>query len=176
MSMTQTYFDAEGNEVDLDAVLAERDSSPLVKDLRKQLSEARKDAKDKADLEAKVARYERGDILKNAGLDQLNERQRKALEATHDGDWTIEGLRHTATDLGYQFIQSDEEIQLDTDLGADGRVAAAVAGGQQGSNGVITPAEVAEWSTEKKLRFSAKHPDSWEFLKRGEEVVGLTFQ
>lgn len=48
----------------------------------------------------------------------------------------------------------------------------APAGG--GGNGVITPEDVAGWTTQQAAKFSMDHPDAWEQLKRGKEVTGVT--
>jgi hypothetical protein len=171
---TSVYFDAEGNEISIQDLVAEH-SGGLVKDLRDQLKESKKDAKRTAEVEAELAGYKRGEAIKVAGLENLSEKQRKAIEAIHDGEWTSDALRATALDLGYA-EKTEEELQLDDDLAAQGRITEAAAGGGAGNSSVITPADVADWPMDKSMRFMQKHPQEWELLKRGEEIVGVTFQ
>lgn len=167
------YYDADGNEVDVNDILAEH-SEGAFKNLREQYKTASKDAKRVPELEEKLARYEKGDALKAAGLDGLTDKQRKALEAAHDGEWTADALRATAIELNLA-TRTEQEQQLEQDLEAQGRIAEAAAGGGAGNAGVITPADVAVWPTDKTIRFKQQHPQEFELLKRGEEVVGLTF-
>lgn len=54
------------------------------------------------------------------------------------------------------------------------RVAAAGDGaGPTAQNGVITPAQAAEWSPDRLMRFEKDHPDEFELLMRGQEVTGV---
>lgn len=56
---------------------------------------------DEADeLRARIENMERQAVIRDAGLD-LSDQQRKALEATHEGDWTADAIRQSATALGW---------------------------------------------------------------------------
>lgn len=143
------------------------------------LRQLRKDAKRAKQLENELAELRRERALEKAGLktaagNDLSERQIKALLATHEGEMTAEALRATAADLGFVPLSAEEQ-QLAADLGAQERIAAAAAGGAPAPTGVVTPTDVEEWSTEKILRFRQKYPEEFEALKRGEEVVGVSF-
>lgn len=71
-----------------------------VRDLRKQLKEANKRAKEADELREKVTLMERRSALSAAGL-SINDRQFKALQAAHEGDWTPDAVKATAVDLGW---------------------------------------------------------------------------
>lgn len=70
---------------------------------------------------------------------------------------------------------TEEEQRLAADLATDNEVARAGAGAQAAASGVISPATVADWSSERWARFAKQHPDAAEQLRRGEEVHGITF-
>lgn len=40
--------------------------------------------------------------------------------------------------------------------------------------GTLSPATVAEWTTQEQVAFAEKNPEAWEQLKAGEEVTGVT--
>lgn len=61
------------------------------------------------------------------------------------------------------------------ELESHDRTAAMANGSPPPSSGVITPAVVKEWSTEKIMRFKQDHPQEFELLKQGEEVSGISF-
>lgn len=68
--------------------------SPVIRDLRKKAKEADRFAVENAQLKKDL-------ILHQAGLNSLSEKQLKALTAAHDGDWTSDGIKATATELGF---------------------------------------------------------------------------
>lgn len=118
-------FDDYEDEDDI-ADVPEPQSNNLVNDLRSKLKAANKEARRAAELDAKIATYERRDSLRDSGLDSLNDRQRKALEATHEGAWTPEAIRTTAVELGFA-----EPLPPDVpaaDVAAANRMAAASTG------------------------------------------------
>lgn len=71
--------------------------------------------------------------LLKAGLGDLNERQQKALIASHDGDLTPEALKATATELGFTVEDkpAEETKQVsDAEQAAHQRAAEATSGAQ----------------------------------------------
>lgn len=71
--------------------------------------------------------------------------------------------------------QQAAEEELNEDLDASERVAAAHAGAKASHSGVITPDDAAGWSTGKFAEFEKKHPREADALARGEVVAGITF-
>lgn len=70
------------------------DESSVIKELRKQLRDAKAEAAEVPDLRRKVA-------LSEAGLSGLSDKQQRAVLGAHDGDVTDhEGLKATAIELG----------------------------------------------------------------------------
>mgnify|MGYP001567227803 CR=1 FL=1 len=53
-----------------------------------------------AELATQVQSMQREGVLRDAGL-QLSDKQRRALEATHEGDWTADLLKATAKELNF---------------------------------------------------------------------------
>lgn len=175
MSQTQHFGDGIDDDDDDDQGQGQQQAPRDNPDIR----QLRKDAKRAKQLEAELADIRRERALEKAGLKRpdgsdLSERQLKALLATHEGDMTADTLRATAIELGFA-APSEEQQQLDEDLAAQQRVAAAAAGGHAVATGVITPADVEQWSTERIVRFRQQYPQQFEALKRGEEVVGVSF-
>lgn len=79
-----------------------------------------------AELEAEVAGLKRQMAVRDAGL-ELNDRQRRALEATHEGDWTPEAIRNTAAELGFAALTT-QAVPAD-ELAAMQRINQAARGG-----------------------------------------------
>lgn len=150
-----------------------RRETPDIRDLRRK-------AKRHDELEAEIAEIKRERALEKAGLKtpdgrDLTERQIKALLATHDGEMTADALRATALDLGF-VTPSEQEQERTEALATEDRIAQAAAGAGTPRAGVLTPADVQAWSTEKLMQFRSQHPTEFEALKRGEEVtVGATW-
>lgn len=78
-----------------------QNDSPVIKDLRKR-------AKDAERLEKELATIKRDLVIQQAGLGSLSEKQLKALSAAHDGDWTSDTLKATATELGFSAPTGDQ--------------------------------------------------------------------
>lgn len=77
---------------------------------------------DKAEeMEARALAAERRLALVDAGL-TLSEKQRKALEATHEGDWTPEALRASAAELGFAEAPPPPSNVPPEELAALGRI------------------------------------------------------
>lgn len=74
------------------------------------------------ELRAKLAEYERKDVVRSAGL-ELNDKQLKALWAAHDGENTPEALKATAASLGFAPDPSTEVSA--EEIAAHERVASA---------------------------------------------------
>lgn len=85
---------------DLDDEQTDAQRPSWAKELRQENRRLAKEAKRAQELEQQLQSYQRADALRGAALN-LTDRQRKALEATHDGEWTPEALRATAVDLGW---------------------------------------------------------------------------
>lgn len=114
------------------------DGTPLVRKLRRDLKEASKRAQRVDELETRLAAYESEQAVRAANLDGLNERQMKALLATHEGDMTPDAIRQTAVDLG--FAQPPEPAVTAEGQAAHERIAAATAGGTAPSK--VNPTDV----------------------------------
>lgn len=61
----------------------------------------RKKAKRADELEPEVSKLRQQLAIAQAGLSDLNDKQVKALIASHDGEWDGESLKATAVDLGF---------------------------------------------------------------------------
>ncbi len=146
----------------------------LVRTLRNQLREKSKRAKQADELEAKVTSYERREALKEVGLTDLSPRKMKALEASHEGEWSPEGVRETAVELGFLTVEQPDET--DEALEAHDRIGRATVGaGRPAAHGVITSDVYMAWPMHKRRDFQHQYPEHFKALERGDEVVGLTF-
>lgn len=163
--MSDTYTDDDLMQDD------DRDTD-LVKTLRNQLRDAKKRSKEADELREKLTTYERKEALRDAGL-TLNDKQLRALQAAHDGDFDAESIRQTAVELG--FAAAPEPSETDEALEAQERITAASAGAGPAQGGVITPDTFLSWPTDKRREFMAQHPRATDALKRGEEVTGIQF-
>ena len=140
------------------------DGSPIRKEnktMDKQLKEAR-DENARLRKSVLATNFEKVGI----GVDP------SVLNLPEDVDYTnVDSLREWAQKTK---LISTEPSAPQEELDAHDRIEEMANGGTPPSNGVITPATVAPWSTERKMRFSKDHPREWEALKRGEEVTGIS--
>lgn len=81
--------------------------SSVIRELRRELKQAKADAAEVSTLRQEAA------ILR-AGITDLTPAKQKALLAAHEGDLSAEALRQTATDLGFiaEAPQSEPEPQV----------------------------------------------------------------
>jgi hypothetical protein len=110
---------------DLDTPDDEPDDNAVIRDLRKKAEKA-----DAAEAEAQAARRELA--LHKAGLGDLTDKQMKALTATHEGDWDVESLKASATELGFVKTPADDKPEPripPEEMAAHQRVADAAGGG-----------------------------------------------
>lgn len=118
-------FDDPNNPID------PANEPPNVRQQRERIKELTAENKDLVERAARADQLERELALRDAGLD-LNERQRKALSAVHEGDWTPERLRETATDLGIPVPQPTPPVPPEV-VSAGARMDQASAGAQIGA-------------------------------------------
>ena len=105
----------------------DQDDTPNPRDLRNQLKEANARARAADELAAENKRLREDLVIRDAGI-SLNDRQRKALAATHDGTWDAESVKKTAVDLGFVTEPAEPARVDDPSLAAHDRIAAASAG------------------------------------------------
>jgi len=88
-------------------------SQPERKNWRRELEERAEKAEAQAkEAETRATDLERKIAFADAGLSGLSDKQKRALEATHEGDFTAEGLKATAEELG--FGSKTEEVETET--------------------------------------------------------------
>lgn len=114
--------DDDYDEIDADTDVPAQDNP---RDLRRQLKEAKAKAKDNDELRAENARLKQDGIIRDAGL-TLNDRQRLALQATHEGSWTPDAIKTTAADLG--FFTPPAPAPDDPSVALQDQISAAAAG------------------------------------------------
>lgn len=173
--MTITDFD-EDTDLDLEDD-DDLDESALVKRLRAQIKALSKKAKQVDDLQEKVSKFERRDLVKDAGI-ELDDDQAEAIFTKLERAGTTptaEAVRELA--VKFKWAEPPAPDVPDEDLDAQDRIAAATTGAGAGQTGkdVITPADAADWPADKWARFRKQNPDAAEALKRGNEVRGVTF-
>lgn len=121
MPETEILYDANGNPVEVT-----KPESPNVKQMRERIEAL--EARDKlaTELEEKLAKRERSDALRDAGL-QLDEDRVTALQAVHKGEWTPDAVKETAVKLGW--AQAAPPQQKTPEQEAQDRLDAARTGG-----------------------------------------------
>ena len=103
--------------------------NPTIQQMRERIRTLETEAKQAEDVREENIRLVRQIAVRDAGL-ELNDRQRKALEATHEGDWTPELIRQTAADLGFPGVTTVQTPTVPADeLAALGRINQASVGG-----------------------------------------------
>lgn len=113
--------------------------NPDIRQLRKKA--------DRVDtLEKELAEFKTKDAIRQAGLD-LNERQIKALLASHEGETTPELLRKTAEEL--KFVEPEPET--DPDVQAAHEKVQAASRGAQVTNPAGYEAEIAAARTKEEV-------------------------
>ena len=98
-------------------------------DLRRQLEEAKAEAKAAKALQEENNRLREDLAFRDAGL-SLNDLQRKALLATHDGELKPEALKATAETLGFVQAPASAPVQDDPSLAVHSQIAADAAGAE----------------------------------------------
>lgn len=107
---------------------AEPQPNQTIQQMRQRISEQAAQLKEAEDLRAENTRLVRQMAVRDAGL-ELNDRQRKALEATHEGEWSPEALRQTAADLGFAAATIQQSVPAD-ELASLSRFEQAARGGE----------------------------------------------
>ncbi len=156
-------------EDDEDQDLEERpDDSSVIKDLRKQAKDGRRAARERDSLKAENLSLKNERLIRQAGLDKLNERQQKAVLREIEGEATAESVKEIALDLG--FIQAEDENHDEDD--AQEQMANAAANGNTGrtSSDTLTAADFAKWDMPRKKDFIDRYPEKFAALKRNENV------
>lgn len=118
----------DNDEFETDDAFPEPGEDDQFKEMRRAANKAAKLAKENAQLQARLADLERGQVFAEAGL-TLTPKQRAALLAAHDGDPTPEAYRATAVELGFAQAETDEgQQQRDEALAGVAKVSAATTG------------------------------------------------
>lgn len=101
-----------------------------------------------AEADAKASRLEQELLVSRAGL-ELSPVQMAALQAVHQGEWDVDALKATATDLG--FVKAAPEPSTpEPDLAGYQRLQNAAAGGSE-APGVDWAAAIANAQTEDEV-------------------------
>ena len=79
------------------------DESPVIRELRERAKRA-----DEATAQAESLLKE--NTILRAGLNDLTPLQVKAITATHEGEWTVDAIKATATDLGFGAKPQSPEV------------------------------------------------------------------
>lgn len=116
---TVTLYDENGN-----AVQVPKPESPNARQMRERIEALEVEARRAKELEAELGQMKRGVALRDAGL-ELDAARQKALEAVHEGEWTPEAVRQTATQLGWASPTPDVPPE---EVDAFGRMQAAFTG------------------------------------------------
>lgn len=120
----QTTYDQDDDD---DVEEPQNQQEPnLVKQLRGQLKEATKRAKQADELQTKLTSIERKSAFQDAGL-TLNDKQRQALEAIHQGDWSADAVRQTAVEMGWA-QPTEQQQEVSKAISGQERIAQAVQG------------------------------------------------
>lgn len=118
----------DNDEFETDDAFPDPGEDDQFKEMRRAANKAAKLAKENAQLQARLADLERGQVFAEAGL-TLTPKQRAALLAAHDGDPTPEAYRATAVELGFAQAETDDgQQQRDQALAGLTKVSAATTG------------------------------------------------
>ena len=131
-----TQYDDETDEQD----------SNLVKSLREQLKDKESKLKELELLKAENSKLKSTNTIREAGLN-LNERQVKALLATHEGDLTAESIKTTAEELGFIEAQTRPDV---ADVQAEAQMDAVRKGSGEASTARTYQEELAAARTREE--------------------------
>lgn len=121
MSNQTTYEQDDDEEVE--EPQQQNQEPNFVKQLRK---DAKRSAKEADELRAKLTSIERKSAFQDAGL-TLNDKQRQALEAIHQGDWSADAVRQTAVEMGWA-QPTEQQQEVSKAISGQERIAQAVQG------------------------------------------------
>lgn len=158
MTQPDEYFDDDEGLDDTPPEQPKRDS----RDIRQLRAKANK---------ADVLEKENADLRKQVLFSQIalpDTPQAKYFRDTYSGDLTPEAALAAAQAHGFVEVEEPDPVDAE-EIAAHQRTRQAADGGRP-PGGLLTPADVAEWSSERVMRFRKQYPDHFEALKRGEEV------
>lgn len=160
--MTYPDYDDDGNPIALEAQTGGQPKES--KDIR--LLRQKADKHDEVVSERDLLKRENA-FLK-AGIPDTP--QGRLLQRGYDGELTSEAIKSAAIEYG--IIEAPaEDAEIDTDLETLGRVDKAMQGAPPSTgHNVLTPAEYASWSPDRRRELIRSNPTAYEALKRGEEV------
>lgn len=159
--MTEPEFDDDDHDDDTD-----EQPTPDQRRDNKDIRQLRADAK-----RAKTLEKENADLRKQVAFSAVqlpDNPQAKYFRDTYQGDLSPEAVLAAAQLHGFAEVDEEEVVDQD-ERDAHQRTRQAADGGRP-AGGQLTPADVAEWSSERVMRFRKAYPDHFEALKRGEEV------
>lgn len=117
-----------------EATEAETEGAPPAKNWRRDLEDRLSAA------EARATAAEHKLAYQEAGLSSLSEKQRKALEAAHEGDFVADGLKATAEELGFVKAAAEEQSTSSTEAESSAPDPTATAEAQEMANLASSPA------------------------------------
>lgn len=160
-------------ELEYDPSEEPEDDTELVKFLRGKYNEAVKYGKR---VSKELDDQRKTNVYADDELKGLSEKQRKALEAAHEGELTTEGLLATARELNMVAAPEQEDEALNNELDTHDKIAAATKGSDRNApTGLITPLQMNEWPKEKIMEFAKSHPAEFASIRKGENVRVVGF-
>lgn len=139
---------------------------------RDDLKQIRSAARKRGEVEKELASYRRRDLIRDAGLDGLNDKQVDALAKLAEAE-TPEAFKQMATDLGWHTpTEAAEQTQVEQEI-AEQEQAAAVTSGAPPVNtqGQHTPEQVNDWPADRLMRLQNQHPLVYDAVLRGEPIT-----
>lgn len=157
--MTEPEFDDDHDDDDTDEQPTSQRESKDIRQLRAQAKKAKT-------LEEENAQLRKENVFSKVALPDTP--QAKYFRETYQGDLSPEAILAAAQAHGFVEVEEPDPVDQD-ERDAHQRTRQAADGGRP-AGGQLTPADVAEWSSERVMRFRKAYPDHFEALKRGEEV------
>lgn len=142
-------------------------------DLKQIRSAARKRGESTAEIQRELATYKRRDLIRDAGLKDLTDKQVAALAKLVDEE-TPEKFLEEAISLGWATKPepSEEEQRLAAEIDGQQQVVAASTGANASNvTRTLKPGDANGWPADKRMRLQAQHPDLYELLLREQEIT-----
>lgn len=156
---------------DLEVTPDEEDEN-YVRIKRDDLKQIRAAARKRGESEKELATYRRRDLIRDAGLDGLNDKQVEALAKLADTE-TAESFKQMATDLGWHTpTDNAEQQEVEGEIAAQEQAAAVSSGAPPvNTTGQQTPEQVEGWPADRLMRLNAQHPLVYDAVLRGEPIT-----
>lgn len=151
----------------------DEDDEQYVRIKKADLKKVRTAARAKGTAEKELATYKQRDLVREAGIEGLTERQISVLAAEAGDNPTPERLRELAVELHWAEPPqpTEQQQQVETEIAAQTQAATVANGAQPPHQRTqVPPEDIAAWPVDKQMRLDSQHPDLYDLALQGQPI------